>query len=299
MKRLYILLFILTFSNVFAQEIPWKTDLKLSPGTKYLHLVGPYDTDEEYFFDKEGKLEKCISITYLQTFRSERFYEGNLLIKEEHFYDDKLSYIHKYDYEDGNLILETEIDVELNLIQSQKSYCYSDGKLSSKLVVLKNGIDVTDIAYTDDGSITEIKQYYGEDKLQRLVRVVEYDNVTVSEIVYYDSWGKASKETRKFIYDKNKNLVEESIISEEANLVNKFEYVGNLIVNAKYYDAKGLWMEELYDKKGNIIKEERPDTESQNEEITLFENYYNKHGDLIKVKKNGRATIKKIKIKYW
>jgi hypothetical protein len=83
-------------------------------------------------------------------------------------------------------------------------------------------------------------------------------------------------------------------------LSNTFEYVGSLIIKAKYYDSEGLWMEEFYDDHGNLTKEVRPEVKWQNAEITEFENYYNKRGDLIKVKKNkGRATVKKITIKYW
>ena len=310
MKQLYILFFILTSSNVFAQKIPWKTDLKLSAGTKYVHVSDPYnDIDEEYFFDKQGKLEKFISIIKpvmfsKQIFRSQFFYEGTFLIKRENFYNNKLYEIVKYSYEEGNLVLETEIDAEEALIRRQKSYCYSDGKLSSKLVVASDGIDVTEINYSDNGSVSITKGYYGDDQLMDVItEVVDNDTVVWEKHDYWHNNG-VLVDRKKYLYDTNKNVLEYCYLYDYGNGLYgcyRYNYVNNVITNGKYFNNKEeVWMEEFYDEKGNVIKEVRPKVEWQKEEeVALFKNYYNKRGDLIKVKRNkGRARIKKIKIKY-
>lgn len=310
MKNFCLALFLFTFSNLFAQKIPWKTELKLSPGTKYIHVYDPYNgKDDEFFFDKKGKLEKYISISSLiidqkDVFRSQFFYKDSLLIKRESFYNDKLSKITKYEYENGNLILETEQDVKENLITRQTSYCYLDGKLSSKLVVEKNGIDITEIKYNDSGSVSETKEYYGEEQLISIVREVAYKDTVVWEKYDYMHNNGILVNRKKYVYDEKKNILEYCYLYDYGKGLYgcyRYSYVDNIITNAKYFDEKEeLWMEEFYDDRGNIIKEVRPSKLGQNPEITLFENYYNNRGDLIKVKRyKKRVRVAKFKIKYW
>ncbi|PZR12636.1 MAG: hypothetical protein DI539_19685 [Flavobacterium psychrophilum] len=310
MKQLYFIL-LFSVSNLFAQKIPWKTDLKLSSGTKYIHVIDPYNgKNDEYFFDKEGKLEKVISnsgliIDYKEVYRSQFFYKDSLLIRRENFYNDKLRDVTKYEYENGNLILETDFDVEENLMTSQISYCYLQGKLSSKLKVEKDGIDVTEIEYSDWGSVSETKEYYEDDQLMGVIVETIVNDTVVWEEYGISKGDRILADRKKYVYDEKKNIIEYCYLYDYGEGLygcHRYSYADNIITNAKYFNNKEeVWMEEFYDNKGNIIKEVRPKVEWQTEEeITTFKNYYNKRGDLIKVKRNkGRARIAKFKIKYW
>lgn len=309
-EKILFLSFLLIFQMIYAQEIPWDNKINLNGNVKKIHIVDPLNSrDETIFFDKNGFVERNRSITEVilnkkVTYERQLVYDKGKLVKEFCYYDNVLKYDIEYQYDGENLVLEKEIDIEKDSITKQFTYCYLGNKLVSKQIHHKNdNFDIEEMIYDSDNNLIETRTSY-DDSLRAISREFKNNNCKIIENYIVERKIPILTERRKYCYDVDKNIVEElyydGFLKDEvyrSRIVN--EYKNNVCIESKYYENNKLVYNLFFDSRGNIITE---DKSMYGGNITTFKNVYNKHGDLVKVKrieKNKLATITKYDIEYW
>lgn len=290
MTRFILILYFIPFVASAQKKIPY-SNLVVSENIKRLHVQNPYyGIDDEYFFDRKGRMVQFISITEIvlnhkQVFKKIMEYNiDDLVMIEKHFYNDTLEYIINYEYVDKFLMSETKIsNINDSIVQNVK-YDYENGKLvSMSSSTGKKEI----ISYNDIGMITETKIFYN-DRLEYIDRNYSDSTYQLHEKYVIENFKEKFLDSHYEIYNDN-GMVESSLYFDKDGYSETiYEYDGSILKYSKL-NSKWIVFESFFDSKGNIIKEH------SQQGYMAYKNKYNSYGDLEEViaSRDGKVLYKK------
>ncbi|TRW25785.1 hypothetical protein FMM05_06060 [Flavobacterium zepuense] len=296
--RHYSLILLLLASTTYAQKP--KSLKKL----KTVHIIDSCATEDvQQRFDTKGQLTEEVANkqTFLGSnnvvYRDAFLYDGGKTKRIQHFCNDTLISEELTDYKGDNLIRYREIIK--GRTTADETYTYHKGKLQKMVSVQPGGDVVRETKYDNALGLKETTI-----KNAGIITGVEkeYRNGNTRTVEFYSIPGDSLKPsvTQAYIYDDNNNIIDLRTFNrgnETSREIKRYDDA-NVLVSHKLFENGKAVSETLYDLSGNILKE----TNLTTKEVTIYENKYNKIGDLVSVTiiKNGQPSCRKnYTIDYW
>ena len=294
----YSLALLLLASTAYAQK---PKDLKK---LKTVHIVDSCATEDILqHFDTKGQLTEEIANkkTFLGqdhvVYRDAFVYDRGKTQRVQHFCNDTLISEEVTDYKGDNMVRYRE--VVKGRIKTDETYIYNRGKLQKMVSAQPGGDVVRETKYDNSLALKETTI-----KNSGIITGVEkeYRNGNTHTVEFYSMPADTLKPsvTQVYIYDDNNNVIDLRTFNygtETSREIKRYDDA-NVLDNHKLFENGKAVQESLYDLSGNILKE----TNFVTNEVTIYENKYNKIGDLISVTiiKNGlRSCQKSYTIDYW
>lgn len=185
----------------------------------YLDVNSKASSIEREYYDEGG-------------LKSETFYSTNAKISSENFYNESGVLIQQNTYNNDGLIIKEVNYSSANVIESQKEYTYSGGKVSQ----IKN--------YT--GQVLNNTEKYSYNSSGTINQILIYNkgaNIVLNKIVYsYNSSGQLSTETT---YQQNTSTIKEQIVytyDGAGNITRKLTKMGYNKPKPTYSGLQHTWI---------------------------------------------------------
>jgi antitoxin component YwqK of YwqJK toxin-antitoxin module len=284
MLKFSFLFFFLTIVS-YGQDATTTIKMRFSSNVKTVSIkdgCSPENDGNSYHFNREGLLTEEIlrGADDSRSYRIIYTYNGSQLSSIEHYTDNELVLIEKYEYSDGRLVRYTEGGGDA--IPIEALYEYEGSKL--RFAITDYNGDITEAEHTTTGhinapggltTIVKTTSREGEylERIQNDGAVMTYEVSTTGEPGY--------RLSRIEAYDDMGRLMEVTHTGDEYGGDTKrvFEYDGEVLVHEEEYEDGELTAEIFYDIYGNMIMETN-DTGG----YTEYNNRYNEHGDLVEVR---------------
>jgi len=296
--RHYSLIVLLLASTAYAQK---PKDLKK---LRTVHIIDSCTTEDILQrFDTKGQLteeianKKTFSGNDNVIYRDAFVYDRGKVQRVQHFCNDTIISEEITDYKGNNIARYRNI--VKGRTTTDETYTYHKGKLQNTVSVKPGGNVVREIRYDNSLGLKEttIKNGTTVTGVEK-----EYRNGNTRTVEFYNVPADAVKPsvTQQYIYDDNNNIIDLRTFNhgiETSREINRYDD-DNVLVSRKLFENGRAVSESLYDLSGNILKE----TNLTTNEVTIYENRYNKIGDLISVTiiRNGQPACKKnYTIDYW
>ncbi len=210
-------------------------------------------------YDSLGRLHTDIDFDWETRYPGHyrwHFYDSMLLVRTEHFVDEKLDRRVVYEYNSDTLVsreIYYKKQGEDTLLYKVMKYSFNQEGLPERIVALNSsGRRLFRVRSSFDESGTEIRRRVSgrrgdpEDGIRRMDREAEFDSLgfLVYEKVRLRMSNRANKEyTIKYQYDDRGNLVEKLEMDHNGNQIGRIEYNWqrdrNRLAQIRYYDSEG------------------------------------------------------------
>lgn len=220
------------------------------------------------------------------------FVESDLLVKEDIYFDGELSESRYYSYENRQLKKTTVKDTDGKELYTNSYLTASNGRLTKVVQTLVDGGEsVYSFQYSDNqlqrvvakeniltvnylyknGKLFSIEKlrngesfYYKEYQLEGIDKTIEQDKDEdlyiqnfynkKNQVTQKISWSKGDKTITHYSYDKEGNLIKETIRGKGINDRYEYYYEGDFLAKRKFYSFDELIKEATYSGKKDYIE---------------------------------------------